>query len=147
MNTESLVKMIYNNLLALHNCGYKTWVSYIEQTLREEGFSHVWENQECNQQAIDAFSICVYDRYSSQWRASICDINKQPKLRTFCTFKSDLYLEPYLMEVRDHKLRKVISRFRLSSHSLEIEKGRHCRPKIPASERKCNQVMSVKITR
>ena len=42
------------------------------------------------------------------------------------------------MEVRDHKLRKVISRFRLSSHSLEIEKGRHCRPKIPASERKCN---------
>ena len=35
------------------------------------------------------------------------------------------------MCIKDFKLRKCLAKFRLSSHSLEIEKGRHCKPKIP----------------
>ena len=31
----------------------------------------------------------------------------------------------------------MLTRFRLSNHVLEIEKGRHCKPKLPVEERIC----------
>ena len=39
--------------------------------------------------------------------------------------------------VRDFKLRKAISKLRLSSHDLMVEKGRHSKPKTPLEERTC----------
>ena len=35
------------------------------------------------------------------------------------------------------KHRRALTRFRVSSHSLEIENGRHCKPKIPVDQRLC----------
>ena len=39
--------------------------------------------------------------------------------------------------IKNYKLRKCISKFRPSSHQLEIERGRHHKPKLPEEDRLC----------
>ena len=59
------------------------------------------------------------------------------KLRTFKLFKTEYRIEPYLLCTADIKIIHTIARFRLSSHNLCIETGRHARPVIPAHARYC----------
>ncbi len=75
-------------------------------------------------------------QYESQWKALISDINKQPKLRTYCTFKLDFKREQYLSIIIP-KERQAIAKFRCSAHHLAIETGRHHKPKVPVECRKC----------
>ena len=65
------------------------------------------------------------------------DINNQPILRFYCKFKLDFGLEPYLLCIRNYKIRNALTKFRLSSHVLNVEKGRHTRPKTALEERIC----------
>ncbi len=75
-------------------------------------------------------------QYALQWESLIKDNDRQPKLRTYCTFKNNIRFEPYLSLVNP-KQRLAISRFRCSAHHLAIETGRHKRPKLPLDERTC----------
>ena len=72
----------------------------------------------------------------------ITDVDAQPKLRTYCTFKSEICFEPYLSLVIP-KHRMVISRFRCSAHHLAIETGRHQKPKIPIDDRICLECRTI----
>ena len=54
------------------------------------------------------------------------------KLKTNFEFQDYLHLE-------DFGKRKIIAKLRCSNHSLEIEKGRHQRPKIERVQRICKQ--------
>ena len=54
------------------------------------------------------------------------------KLKTNFEFENYLHLE-------DFEKRKTIAKLRCSNHSLEIEKGRHQRPKIERIDRICRQ--------
>ena len=65
------------------------------------------------------------DEYVQQWIRNINDTVVNPKLKAYCTFKDSFTIEPYLLQMCNFKLRRVIHRFRLSCHNLEIEKGRH----------------------
>ena len=69
----------------------------------------------------------------------INDNTKYPKLRTYKTFKSEMRLEPYLNYNLPKTIYTSIARFRLSSHNLNIEIGRHKRPFIPAEDRICEK--------
>jgi hypothetical protein len=44
----------------------------------------------------------------------------------------------YLTMVTDQNLRKTLRKYRLSEHSLAIEKGRHRKTWLPVEERLCN---------
>ena len=57
------------------------------------------------------------------------------KLRTYALFKKEVGLEGYLSVIRDVSVRTRFTRFRLSDHNLEIEKGRH--RGVVAGERFC----------
>ena len=46
-------------------------------------------------------------------------------------------MEPYLCLVKKHKYQQAIAKFRCSSHTLGIERGRHTNPKTPVADRKC----------
>ena len=48
-------------------------------------------------------------------------------------------MEPYLYVGLSLKQRTILTRFRVSCHSLEIELGRHHRPYVPAEARLCKQ--------
>ena len=66
--------------------------------------------------------------YNVVWRSEIYDDknNKQGgnKLRTYRLFKDNISLEKYLLILNEDE-RRVLSKFRVSVHNLEIEKGRH----------------------
>ena len=137
MGENSLVKMVYNCLLSLHNSGFKTWTSYVETLLSDTGFGFNWDKQKCDRAVITGFTNCIYESYLNFWASETCHLESCPKLRLYCTFKNDIYIEPYLLLIQDFKLRKIISQVRLGSHNLEIEKGRHQKPKTPVNERLC----------
>ena len=47
------------------------------------------------------------------------------KLRTYALYKQVIKYEPYLSLIKNTKNRIILSKFRLSSHDLEIERGRY----------------------
>ena len=82
---------------------------------------------------IDIKKLCseTYDRF---WRESI---SESPKAISFIKYKTRINLESYLFQNLNLKHKIAISRFRLSSHLLMIERGRHMRPKLERNERFC----------
>ena len=85
------------------------------------------------------FKEKLHKQFMSKWESSILDTNVNPILRTYVTFKSMFKLESYLFNINDFYLRKCIAKFRMSSHSLKIETGRHNSPKIPLHLRTCTK--------
>ena len=79
----------------------------------------------------------VISIFKKQWLDKINDLETNPLLRTYIHIKSEFKLEPYLHLVKNVKYRNAIAKFRTSSHTLEIERGRHTRPKTPINNRKC----------
>jgi hypothetical protein len=135
---NAIVKQIYNTMVQLDSLNYKTWCSNVKNLLYEYGFGHFWVGQESlPANIVDIFKESVYRRFTNWWHDEINNIVKNPILRTYCQFKSTFGIEPYLLEVRDFKVRNSISKLRLSSHHLHVETGRHCRPKVPAERRLC----------
>ena len=78
------------------------------------------------------FNQRIEERYIIKWTD---EINSQNKLTYYvknfkCYFEHKLYID-----VLEDKFRKALSRFRLASHSLEIETGRYIN--LDRMERKC----------
>ena len=64
-------------------------------------------------------------------------LNQTSKSLCYRNRKSNIKLEPYLLQVRNKKHRRMLAKLRLSDHKLEIETGRHLRPKIDQDRRIC----------
>ena len=64
-------------------------------------------------------------------------LNQPNKFLCYRKHKSNIKLEPYLLQVRNKKHRRMLAKFRLSDHKLEIETGRHQRPKVDQDKRIC----------
>ena len=136
MQDSKLVKIAYLTLLDLDSSGFSNWVSKVRNILTNNNFSNIWEDTELLINNSDSFLLSfkevIYSNYITKWKNNI---TLYPKLRTFITFKTEFKLENYLTTVRDYKLRKCLSTFRLSSHKLEIERGRY--DGTPVDERIC----------
>ena len=61
--------------------------------------------------------------------------NEKSKLRTYAKFKTEIGQEKYLSNIKNPSIRKVVTKFRLSNHTLLIETGRH--KNIPKDRRFC----------
>ena len=82
-----------------------------------------------SKQDVDKMCEGNYDRF---WNRQIL---QSTKAASFNKFKSNIALERHLALNSNLKHKIAISRFRLSNHTLMIEKGRHL--KIDRNERKC----------
>ena len=67
------------------------------------------------------------------------------KLRTRKLFKNSIRFESYLDIFKSPPQRKIYSKFRLSSHELEIEQGRYGAKCIPADQRYCKLCKTGKV--
>ena len=72
--------------------------------------------------------------YHEIWVAQLSEMSKAD---SFVLFKNRIWLEKYTMSIKNHRHRIALSRLRLSSHSLMIEKGRHYKPLIDRASRYC----------
>ena len=103
--------------------------------LQRSGSTQVWlypESVNINN-FTPIFKRRLIDIFISHWRT---EISATSSLVLFVELKQNFELSPYIEIVKSYKLRNQIARIRLSSHSLNIEKGRH--QNITRSERKCN---------
>ena len=89
--------------------------------------------------------LCYYNRltckyrvrnsFIENWTHQINDIHTNPIVRTYATFKHSFGFEPYLKQISNIRYRNAITKLRVSSHSLAIERGRHLG--TPIQERLC----------
>ena len=66
---------------------------------------------------------CLSDQFHQNALQSIKENGS--KLRTYAIFKTEIGREKYLTEIKNVEMRKQLSKFRLSNHSLRIETGRY----------------------
>jgi exonuclease III len=139
LDNDKLVKKAFNVLYQLHRCGFYSWASKIFKLLEFYNLEYVWDDFEFLSSMdfptlIRYFKSKTLDNYVSDWKKRVKDF---PILRSYLLFKNHFSMEPYLYNVKDFKLRRCLSKFRLSSHCLAVEKGRHQRPKVPEKDRTC----------
>ena len=60
------------------------------------------------------------------------------KLRTYKTFKNNFKPDKYLL-LSNFEHRTILSQFRITAHTLEIDQGRYTTPKTPVSIHICKQ--------
>ena len=126
MQDNKLVKIAYLAMVDLDNAGFSNWVSKVRNIRTKNNLNNIWDDTELISHNPDSFLLSfkeeIYSNYISKWKNSI---KLFPKLRTYIIFKTEFKLEKYLTSVRDYKLRKYLGTFRLSSHKLEIKRGRY----------------------
>jgi hypothetical protein len=80
------------------------------------------------------FKQRLIDNFKQDWHARLSESPKARFYNLFANFGFQKYLE--VIDIK--RIRINFSRFRLSSHILEIERGRYKKPvAVPINERKC----------
>ena len=78
---------------------------------------------------IKQVKLCLINTYKVDWSIKA---RNSIKLRTYIKFKFEHSPEEYLFYIPDTRWMKALSRLRMSSPMLEIERGRHVKPqKLP----------------
>ena len=73
-------------------------------------------------------------QYIKMWKEKI---GMESKMRTYIKFKSEFILEDYML-LKMEQYRKSFTKFRISAHTLAVERGRYTRPKpTPLDQRTC----------
>jgi len=137
-HSNKLVKGVLSNLQYLDSIGYTTWVTYVRTILLcNNMLDNNSYNKQCDTIPLNKFKDVLYTTYVTEWFQSINNVSSNPILRTYCKFKKCYCIEPYLLYIRDFKLKQLLCQLRLSSHRLHIETGRHGKPSIPIENRTC----------
>ena len=129
----------FNMSKKLDDLGYKSWFSNVRKILIECDLLFYLDEGVDTTNCIKDVKLFLYTDFINTCMQSL---NSFPILRSYVKFKFDFRLESYLLTLIDSKLRKVISKFRLSSHNLNIEAGRHTKPKTPLELRLCTKCTS-----
>lgn len=140
LNDDSVTKIMYKMLKndADNNISYNNtnWAYQIKTMINDIGLTELWINQDTltnnNTTYIMQIKQRLLDNYYQTWYT---DIQSSQRLSSYARYKTSLTLEPYLDIIMNKKYKIVLSRFRLSSHTLEIERGRY--HNIPRDERIC----------
>ena len=138
---NNLVKIVYTQLHELYLIGCKkTWCSQIVTALKEVHMDHLWhDDYDQHDQQLPSAAVVknsIFNFYEKQLLQQIHDNSAYPKLRTYRLIKTNFHTEQFLL-LPNADYRIAIARFRNSSHTLEIERGRYHRPPIPAEQRIC----------
>ena len=138
-NQNSLVTGAITEMQAMSVRGQDCWLSRVNKIQQLLGIVNLpyWKG---SGKKITSSLKSKFDRY---WLECVNKIKTghdqldHNKLRTYNTLKASFTREPYLDLVRNRNQRAFLSRLRVSSHNLAIERGRWTRPVTPASARFC----------
>ena len=115
----------------IHNSGKECWYKKLHKSMDQYNITEFNEPRK--------IPSAIYQHTHDNLFREISDSTKNPKLRTYKNFKTEMRIEPYLNLGLPKKLYCSVARFRLSSHNLQIELGRHKRPFVQAEDRKCTK--------
>ena len=143
--TNPLLKECYNVSKMLHLNGIYSWYTYINH-IRDE--LNVKKSNNCenihtkssNRISKIYFKKETSDHFYKQYQERILNLDQNSKLQIFKAIKTDYTFEKYLYCLNP-EIRRLICKFRISDHILEIESGRY--KKIPRNLRLCNSCMKI----
>ena len=78
--------------------------------------------------------IIFKENYTSNW---LINLRNSSMASAYATHKTKYEIESYLDHVTIKKHRNALAKLRLSDHDLQIQVGRHTRPKTLRHDRKC----------
>ena len=133
---SSMVKKIYLMLKrdadADNNYNNLNWAYHVKQTLNEIGMTNLWLSQNGSNFLFKYIEQRITDIFKQKWYSNI---NNSARLESYSIYKHSFEREKYLECITSDKFRIALSKFRLSSHHLAIELGRHLN--IPRENRLC----------
>ena len=123
----------------LHNAGFNSWFTSINNIIKLLNVSDSTEQLTVmNSKAFKKYvKNILLDRYKTFW-ANFRVNNIDGKLRTYFTYKQNFEFESYLSIIRNFDKRRSLTKFRISSHRLKIERGRFSKPPVPVDNRVCD---------
>ena len=133
---DNTVRRCYNTQCELFELGQSNWCYNVKSILSSIDMQEAWEVQYFDTSLLATAKEKLYKKFMNTCITDIQDPDLYPKLRTYRKFKDEYRMEKYLMH-KNIKHVKFMAKFRLSSHTLRIETGRHERPKLPAENRLC----------
>lgn len=130
IDDNTLVKKAFLESTSLPD-NLSNWLTTVKTTLNLLGLSSIWNNPS----SFSEKEVCRKLKYESAalfkkfWHSEISlaclNSDRNSKLRTYKTFKSNFKLETFLTKDLTFEHRKALSKFRCSDHTLLIEVGRH----------------------
>ena len=131
MSSHKLARRAFESQMSLHNQGFNTWIGKVKELS--------WNiNIDIDNADPGTFKeLCkkiLKDKFIEKWNTSLNN-GASSILRTYATFKQTFEMGFYLENVNQFRYRNAITKLRVSSHALEIERGRHCG--LSVEERVC----------
>ena len=118
----------------------QTWTDQPKRIVCSMGDSYqrLWEMQDIKRdlKALKFVSEILHRQFINKIMADIQTAGDGKKLRTYKLFKNEFCLEHYLLNISYQHYRCALAQYRLSSHNLGIETGRHAKPPTPP-EKQC----------
>ena len=111
------------------------WAFQIKSLLNELGLSYIWLQQNKFTIPVDLIKQRIFDNYYQSWYSNINNSSRLSHVSMYSRFKHDFLFETYLDTIPDQKFRITLTKFRLSSHNLAIERRRF--KNIPRNDRIC----------
>ena len=132
------VREPYDAQVALFNEGFNSWSHMVQNILSQIEMNHIFQNlDKFEDNHAGLVSLANQRLHQNKSTLLISDIrlcDEASNLRNYKYFKTTLGLQPYLLQLKNQKMFTSLSRFRLSSLSLEIELG--CSARHIANEEK-----------
>ena len=137
MSKGSVVKSIFDELQSFHNVGIKCWYSGVLELGKTYGIDPLsYDYSESTKRNIKTI---FRNHFIRNWKLDIQNHYKYPILRIYNRIKHDFGYEQYMSLISNKKYRIAMTRFRASSHSLEVERGRYTIPVTPIINRLCHR--------
>ena len=140
MNNNPIVKKVFLELDKLDKLGLvqNNWVTDVRKLFNTCNVKHLFNEDDVSLNNCDSIMNDIKTKLQLDYvDKCMANIKQLPILRSYCKFKMEFGMEHYLKEIRDYDVRSCFSKLRLSSHSLQIEKGRHVKPKLAVEKRIC----------
>lgn len=126
MEEYRIPRKSYNMLYTMHCRGKSNWASKVCNTLFRYGFGHVWENQgvESTKSFLSIFKQRLYDCHLQDLDSLVLS---NDRYTFYSTFRQLQAIPKYLVEIRNHALRKHLTRLRLGVSQLKPHRFRYSR--------------------
>ena len=134
MNDTRYPKQCYYQLKEQSDAGRLNWATDIKNLLMTLNLSDHWEKIriENEQEFLGLVDRELVEHYKNQW---MTQLQGSSKLTVYRTIKDTSSMESYLCNIRAVALRRILTKFRVSDHTLEIERGR--RENVLMEDRLC----------
>ena len=135
MPAGSVLQSVFTESKRLSHLGYRTW--YTKARELAQSYNTDIANVGDMVSSKQAIKNNIEGHYKTSWENKMQDTENFPILRTYKLFKQNFTCENYLYLLKNDKYRTALSKFRTSSHNLEVERGRHTNPVTPLERRLC----------